>query len=128
MNIAIVEQNKLYREGLKVLLNQTPDFRVVFDTDNYSDFLQFIKTNSTYIVFIGFECIETQCSKKLPEFIKLHPETKIIVLTPSLEICRYESIIQTFCMDVMLKNSSKKDFVKRIRKIEKNALNPLKGA
>ena len=124
MNIAIVEQNKLYREGLKVLLNQTPDFRVVFDTDNNSDFLQFLKTNSTDIVFIGFECIETQCSKKLLEFIKLHPEIKIIVLTPSLEICRYETLIQTYCMDVMLKNSTKKDFDKHIRKINA-APNPL---
>jgi len=123
MNIAIVEQNKLYREGLKVLLNQTPDFRVVFDTDNNSDFLQFLKTNSTDIVFIGFECIETQCSKKLLEFIKLHPETKIIVLTPSLEICRYETLIQTYCMDVMLKNSTKKDFNKHIREIENNKTN-----
>ena len=122
MNIAIVEQNKLYREGLKVLLNQTPDFRVVFDTDNNSDFLQFLKTNSTDIVFIGFECIETQCSKKLLEFIKLHPETKIIVLTPSLEICRYETLIQTYCMDVMLRNSTKKDFNNHIREIENNKL------
>jgi DNA-binding NarL/FixJ family response regulator len=122
MNIAIVEQNKLYREGLKVLLNQTPDFRVVFDTDNNSDFLQFLKTSSTDIVFIGFECIETQCSRKLLEFIKLHPETKSIVLTPSLEICRYETLIQTYCMDVMLKNSTKKDFDKRIREIENNKL------
>jgi len=115
MNLAIVEQNKLYREGLKMLLNQTPDFRVVFDTDNNSDFLQFIKTNSTDIVFIGFECFETQCSEKLPEFIKLHPESKIIVLTHSLEICRYETIIQTYCLDVMLKNSNKKDFHNHIR-------------
>ena len=120
MNLAIVEQNKLYREGLKILLNQTPDFRVVFDTDNNSDFLQFIKTNSTDIVFLGFECIENHCSEKLPEFIQLHPETKIIVLTHSLEICRYETIIQTLCLDVMLKNSSKKDFDKHIREIANN--------
>lgn len=120
MNIAIVEQNKLYREGLKTLLNQTPDFRVVFDTDNNSDFLQFLKTNSTDIVFLDFEYIENHCSEKLSEFIKLHPETKIIILTHSLEICRYETIIQTYCLDVMLKNSSKKDFDKHIREIANN--------
>jgi len=120
MNLAIVEQNKLYREGLKTLLNQTPDFRVVFDTDNNSDFLQFLKTNSTDIVFLDFECIENHCSEKLSEFIKLHPETKIIILTHSLEICRYENIIQTLCLDVMLKNSSKKEFDKHIREIANN--------
>jgi two-component system secretion response regulator SsrB len=120
MNLAIVEQNKLYREGLKTLLNQTPDFRVVFDTDNNSDFLQFLKTNSTDIVFLDFECIENHCSEKLSEFITLHPETKIIILTHSLEICRYENIIQTLCLDVMLKNSCKKDFDKHIREIANN--------
>ena len=114
MNLAIVEQNKLYREGLKTLLNQTPDFRVVFDTDNNSDFLQFLKTNSTDIVFLDFECIENHCSEKLSEFIKLHPETKIIILTHSLEICRYETILQTYQLDVMLKNSKKQDFENHI--------------
>ena len=124
MNLAIVEQNKLYREGLKTLLNQTPDFRVVFDTDNNSDFLQFLKTNSTDIVLLGFECIENHCSEKLSEFIKLHPDTKIIILTHSLEICRYENIIQTLCLDVMLKNSSKKEFDKHIREIANTAPSP----
>ena len=122
MNLAIVEQNKLYREGLKILLNQTPDFRVVFDTDNNSDFLQFIKTNTTDIVFLGFECIENQCSEKLLEFIQLHPETRIIVLTHSLEICRYETILQTYQLDVMLKNSTKKEFEKHIRETVNNKL------
>jgi len=121
MNIAIVEKNKLYREGLIALLNQTPDFRVVFDTDTNSDFLHFLKTNHTDIVFLGFECIETQCSEKLLDFIKLHPETKIIVLTPSLELCRYESVIQTYCLDVMLKNSTKKEFERHIRHAVKNS-------
>ena len=121
MNIAIIELNKLYRESLKILLNQTPDFRVVFDTDNNSDFLQFLKTNTTDIVFLGFECIETQCSQKLLEFTKLHPETKTIVLTHSLEICKYETIIQTYCLDVMLKNSTKKEFDKHIRQAVNNS-------
>ena len=121
MNIAIIELNKLYRESLKILLNQTPDFRVVFDTDNNSDFLQFLKTNTTDIVFLGFECIETQCSQKLLEFTKLHPETKSIVLTHSLEICKYETIIQTYCLDVMLKNSTKKEFDKHIRQAVNNS-------
>jgi DNA-binding NarL/FixJ family response regulator len=115
MNIAIIELSILYRESLKILLNQTPDFQVVFDTDNNSDFLHFLKTNTTDIIFLDFECIETKSSRKLLEFTKHHPETKIIVLTHSLEICRYESIIQTYCLDVMLKNSTKKDFDKHIR-------------
>ncbi len=122
MNIVVVEQNKLYRESLMALLNQTPDFRVVFDTDTNSDCLHYLKTNNTDLVFLGFECIETQCSKKLLDFIKLHPATKIIVLTPSLELCRYERVIQTYCLDVMLKNSTKQEFERHIRHVVKNSI------
>jgi DNA-binding NarL/FixJ family response regulator len=122
MNIAIVEQNKLYRESLMALLNQTPDFRVVFDTDTNSEFLQFLKTNSTDIIFLGFECIESQCSQKLLELIKNNPQTKVIVLAPSLEICRYESVIQTYGLDVMLRNSTKIEFDKHIRQAEKKSI------
>lgn len=115
MNIAIVEQNKLYRESLKTLLNQTADFRVVLDTGDDAELMKFAETTPADIVFFGFECIETQCQKKILEFTKLYPQTKIIILTPSLEICRYESIIQTYGLDVMLKNSTKKDFDLHIR-------------
>jgi DNA-binding NarL/FixJ family response regulator len=115
MDIAIVEPNKLYRESLRALLNQTADFRVVFDTDSNSDFLHYLQTNHSDIAFLGFDGIETQSSHQLLEFIKLHPKTKIIVLAPSLEICRYERVIQTYGLDVMLKNSTKKEFEKHIR-------------
>ena len=115
MNIAIVEQSKPYRESLKILLNQIPDFRVVFDTDNNSDFLQFLKTDSIDIVFLDFEFIETKGSKIILDYSNSLPLTKIIVLSNSLEICRYETIIQTHCLDVMLKNSQKKDFENHIR-------------
>ena len=115
MNIAIVEQSKPYRESLKILLNQIPDFRVVFDTDNNSDFLQFLKTDSIDIVFLDFEFIETKGSKIILDYSNSLPLTKIIVLSNSLEICRYENNIQNYRLDLMLKNSKKKDFENHIR-------------
>ncbi len=114
MNIAIVEQSKAYSESLKILLNQIPDFRVVFDTDNNSDFFQFLKTGKIDILFLDFECIETGGPEIMLNFSNRFPTSKIIVLTYSLEVCRYENILQTYQLDVMLKNSTKKDFENHI--------------
>jgi len=122
MNIAIVEKSKPYRESLKILLSQIPDFRVVFDTDNNSDFLQFLKTGTIDIVFLDFEFIETKGSKIILDYSYSFPITKIIVLSNSLEICRYESNIQTYQLDLMLKNSKKKDFENHIREAANKTL------
>ena len=115
MNIAIVEQNKAYRESLKILLNQIPNFRVVFDTDNHSDFLKFLITGQTDILFLDFDCIETVGQEILPKYRNSFPTSKIIVLSFSLEICRYETFLQTYNLDVMLKNSTKKEFENHIK-------------
>jgi DNA-binding NarL/FixJ family response regulator len=114
MNIAIVEQSKPYRESLKILLNQIPDFRVVLDTDNHSDFLKFLITGQIDILFLDFEYIETGNTEIMLNYSKSFPTSKIIVLSSSLEICRYETILQTYQLDVMLKNSKKQDFENHI--------------
>ncbi len=114
MNIAIVEQSKPYRESLKILLNQIQDFRVILDTDNHSDFLNFLKTDTIDILFLDFECIETGGAEIMLNYSNSFPTSKIIVLSYSLEICRYETILQTYRLDVMLKNSTKKDFENHI--------------
>ncbi|MEI6142959.1 MAG: response regulator [Mariniphaga sp.] len=122
MNIAIVEQSKPYRESLKILLNQIPDFRVVFDTDNHSDFLKFLITGQIDILFLDFEYIETRGIEIMLNYSNSFPTSKIIVLSYSLEICRYETILQTYRLDVMLKNSTKKEFDKHIRETVNNTL------
>ena len=114
MNIAIVEQSKPYRESLKILLNQIPGFRVVFDTDNHSDFLKFLKTNMIDILFLDFDCIEAVGQEMMLEYRNSFPTSRIIVLSFSLEICRYETFLQRYSLDVMLKNSKKKDFENHI--------------
>ena len=114
MNIAIVEQSKPYRESLKILLNQIPDFRVVLDTDNHSDFLKFLITGQIDILFLDFEYIETGNTEIMLNYSNSFPTSKIIVLSSSLEICRYETILQTYQLDVMLKNSKKQDFENHI--------------
>ena len=126
MNIAIVEQSKPYRESLKILLNQIPDFRVVFDTDNHSDFLKFLITGQIDILFLDFEYIETRGIEIMLNYSNSFPTSKIIVLSYSLEICRYETILQTYRLDVMLKNSTKKEFDKHIRETLNNTLSTQK--
>ncbi|MEI6142962.1 MAG: hypothetical protein WCP85_27035 [Mariniphaga sp.] len=122
MNIAIVEQSKPYRESLKILLNQIPDFRVVFDTDNHSDFLKFLITGQIDILFLDFEYIETGNTEIMLNYSNSFPTSKIIVLSSSLEICRYETILQTYRLDVMLKNSTKKVFEYHIREAANQTL------
>ena len=114
MNIAIVEQNKAYRESLKILLNQIPGFRVVFDTDNHSDFLKFLITDKVDILLLDFECIDTGGQEILLNYLNNFPTSKIIVLSYSLEICSYETMLQTYKLEVMLKNSTKKEFENHI--------------
>ena len=122
MNIAIVERSKPYRESLKILLNQIPGFWVVFDTDNHSEFLQFLITEKVDILLLDFECLETEGPEIMLEYRNSFSTSKIIVLSFSLEICRYETILQAYCLDVMLKNSTKKDFENHIIKAANKTL------
>jgi len=114
MNIAIIENNNLYRDSLKTALNQIDDFKVVFDTDNINTFLKIINIYDFQIVLLDFNFFQTENIKKI---LQLFPETKILILSNYTESCFFDNITNNNSLDFIPKCSNKNLFEQKIRKL-----------
>ncbi len=119
MNIVIIEQNKIFRESLKTVLNQIQDFKVIFDSDtiNYTEDISNIHVN---ILLIDYNLGKSKCNETINKALVIWgTAVKFLLMTDFKAECAINGINTT---DVILKNSSKKEFENKIRKQETNNL------
>ena len=113
MNIIIIEQNIIYRESLKTALSQVNGFNVVFETDNGS-FPETLHPVQVNLILIDYDFGETKCTETMLKALSIWPTVRFLFLTNYREEFLFESINTT---DIILKNSSKKEFERRIREL-----------
>jgi DNA-binding NarL/FixJ family response regulator len=116
MNIVIIAQNRIFRESLKTVLNQIQDFDVVFDSDNFYK-LENPGNHQIQLILIDFSMSKENCVNIITEAIRMWPSVRFLYLTDYKEEWTINGIKAS---DIILKNSSKKEFENKIRKQEIN--------
>ena len=119
MNIVIIEQNKIFRESLKTVLNQIQDFKVIFDSDTIS-YTEDISNIHVNIILIDYNLGKSKCNETINKAKAVWGiSVKFLFMTDFNEECTINGIKTS---DIILKNSSKKQFENKIRKQEINNL------
>jgi DNA-binding NarL/FixJ family response regulator len=114
VNIVIVELNKIFRESLKTALNQIPDFEVVFDSDN-NGYFDNLSDQQIQLVLIDNNMTNNKCNDIKNKALALWPEVKFLLMT-NYKNEEYNIEINK-STNVILKNSSKKEFEDKIREL-----------
>ena len=108
IKIAVIDQNQTFRESLKTLLEQIPEFKV---TIHSGDKTECLNGESTEILLLDDSIGENRCRAIIEESLSRNKLLKIIILTLD-----YLSPDPGYGgAPVMLKNSGKKEFEYRIR-------------
>lgn len=81
ITIALVEDHFLFREGLRVLFSQTPEFEVVIEVSNGKELLEELKTKPVDVVLLDIEMPVMNGKECLTILTKKYPQTKAIMLT-----------------------------------------------
>lgn len=79
--IALVDDQKLFRGGLKMILSDCPDFHVVFEADNGKQFLERFAFEPVDIVILDVEMPVMDGIETLTIIREKHPEVRVIMLT-----------------------------------------------
>ena len=109
IKIAIIEDQDLFREGLKLVLSQIDNFEVVYDTSNGYNFIDFLQTNKPDVVLMDINMPEIDGIETTKKAISVYPDLKIIALTLFSDQTHY----------TLMQNAGVKGFMqKNIKKIE----------
>jgi DNA-binding NarL/FixJ family response regulator len=112
INIAIIDQNRTFRESLKTLLDQIQDFRVVFDTGE-TNYLESLPQNAVHVLLVDNTMGREKCNELIDEALSQSNHLKALILA----MYKDELNFDFGKADVMLKCSSKKEFENRIKKL-----------
>jgi len=116
-NIIIVDDHKIFRDGLIMLLNNFDFVSIVGQVSNGEEFLELIDKVAPHIVLMDINMPKMNGIEATKQALKKYPEIKIIALTSFADDEYIEQMISAGVEGYMLKRSDIEDFEKAIKKV-----------
>lgn len=117
LKIYIVDDHKLFREGLKLLLS-TQDFVLhIYEASNGREFIENLSLVDCDIVLMDIEMPEMNGIDATREALKIRPGLKVIVLSMYGDEQYYYKMVDAGVKGFVLKNSGIEKVITAIRKV-----------
>lgn len=115
--IIIVDDHSLFREGIKLLIENENLGEVIGEAENGQDFLNLLKTLSPDLVIMDVEMPVMGGLEAIRKGLKINHHLKILILSMQSEKSIYLELIRAGAMGIILKTSGKNEFEKAIKAI-----------
>lgn len=106
MDIILVDDHTLFRNGLKMLLDTLSGYKVTGEASNGKEFLELINKHDYDIVFLDIEMPEINGIEAARRAIELKPDLKIITLSMYGEEEYYDQMVDAGAKGFLLKNTN----------------------
>lgn len=81
INIGIVEDHAIVRRGLQSMLNEHPDFHVLFDVANGQELIEVLKHKKPDILLMDVEMPVMSAHEAVDKVKKKYPKLKFVIMT-----------------------------------------------
>ena len=119
INIVIIDDHDLFREGIKLVLNQIEGFNVIFDTSNGYRFVEALNQIKVDIVLMDIEMPAINGIHVTINALKVNPELKVIALTMFSDSGHYTQMIKAGVKGFILKKTNKYELQQAITTVHK---------
>jgi DNA-binding NarL/FixJ family response regulator len=103
--VMIVDDHALFRNGLKLLLNSFPEFKVIAEAANGIEFLNSIDILPVDLVLLDIDMPEMDGIEAAQKALKKYPELKIITLSMFGDEDYYYKMVEAGVCGFLLKDS-----------------------
>lgn len=115
--IALVDDQKLFRGGLKMILSEREDFDVVFEANDGVQFFERLAFEPVDIVVLDVEMPRMDGIETLKKLQELHPEVKVIMLTMHDNDRLINHLMQLGANGFLLKDENAEVVVKAVERV-----------
>lgn len=116
--VMVIDEQEFFRAGVRQLLSQQPDFRIV-ESDPSKDPIETIETDLPDVVLLGSDLATLSGLELGRKITRLHPNTKVIMLSPNPNDEELFEIIKTAAVACLNKKASSAELVGTIRRARK---------
>ncbi|MCG6190466.1 response regulator transcription factor [Maribellus maritimus] len=114
MNIYLVDDHSLFREGLRFLLSNLNFVNEVFEAENGKQFIAGLKGRQVNVALLDIEMPEMNGMDAARKALEINPEIKIVALSMYSDESYYSSMIEAGANGFLLKNSNFSEVKKAI--------------
>jgi DNA-binding NarL/FixJ family response regulator len=115
--IIIVDDHSLFREGIKLLIENEGFGEVIAEAENGQVFLDLLETHHPNLVIMDIEMPVMGGLEATQKALKMRPDLKIMALTMLSEKANYLDMIDAGAVGFVLKTSGKQEFERAIQTI-----------
>lgn len=115
--IILVDDHSLFREGIKLLIENNGLGEVIAEADNGKVFLEKLQSEIPDLVIMDIEMPVMNGLEATTKALEIYPDLKVLVLTMLSEKENYPDMIQAGAMGFVLKTSGKSEFEKAIKTV-----------
>jgi DNA-binding NarL/FixJ family response regulator len=117
VDVLLVDDHKIMRDGIKAILNRSNEFRVVGEAENGTDAVQFVKKFRPPLVLMdiglpGLNGVETTA-----EILRYQPECKVVILSMYDDENSVVSAVRSGARAFILKRASDNDLLEALRMV-----------
>ncbi len=120
LKVAIVDDHRLFRSSLKLMVSSFDGVKVVFDAENGKDLLQKLKTNTADIVLLDIQMPQMDGYEASTVLHRLYPSLKILALSHLSDRASVQKILDCGAHGFLTKNCDHGQLQKAIYDTHKN--------
>ncbi len=117
IQIAIVDDHEIVRDGIKILLEDEPGFEIVGEAKNGKEAVELCEENEIDLAIMDITMPEMDGIKATKIIKENHPDVKILALTMLSEDQHIRKMIKAGASGYILKSSGKEELIKAINSI-----------
>ncbi len=114
IDIAVVDDHELWREGIVLVLNQIPEFRVLFDAPDGEAFLHQIEKQLPEVVLMDINMPRMDGVTATGLALSRYPDLRVIALTMFSDHLHYAQMTQAGARGFILKRSGKTELQRAV--------------
>lgn len=115
--VILVDDHKIFRDGLRLLLNEISNIKVVAEASNGKEFIDLLEQHKPDIIFMDIKMPEMSGIDATRIALKKFPELKVIILSMSGNEEHFSLSLNAGACAYLLKNSDKTEIEKAITSV-----------
>lgn len=115
ITIALIDDHKLFREGVKRILSFEPSFEVVAEADDGSEAKEIVEKYKPHIVLMDINMPEMNGIEATKELLQNNPDLKIIILSIHEDESYVTHALQTGAQGYLLKEMDTESLMEAIK-------------
>jgi DNA-binding NarL/FixJ family response regulator len=117
IGVALVDDHQLFRNGLKFIIDNEPDIKVVIEASNGKEFLFFLDNLKPDVVLMDISMPEMDGVEATEKALAKYPDLNILVLSMYSDVEYYNTMIELGVKGFILKDIDNSELAVAIRKV-----------